>query len=854
MRKRAIFIILIVFAQICFPVQATKKESPQLSIIIPKHDWLSNQTIPISISANNLVVGENITAKWELYDGSSIEILNGSYKFEALTQNKNFVVLLKNFYNENLFYKFEVRLIDFSGNRLGNTTEYLTVFKNSYSNQISNLLIFGDSLSDMGNAKNSILDVPDVPPYWNNRFSNGKVWIDYISEFYGVSTTIGSGSQPGDNRAFGGSQTGQGYSYIVLPNVGTQINNYLTDVQSNIPSDTIVSLWAGGNDFLYGTANSEIIIANIESHIRQIVAAGVNELIIPNLPPLEKTPEGLSRSQNQQNEMNSEIILYNSNLQDLVNELENELGIKIHHIDAWTAFNQVVRNKQSLGISNTHEAACSDSSGIIISIFLPICDDSSSLVSNVDEYLFFDKAHPTRVMHKFISQLVIEAIGIADTDGDGVEDSSDNCSWTEDLSTTDENGCSWSQKDDDNDSVRNNLDLCPNTKMNSEVDDDGCSPEQKDSDYDGLNDLIDPCPFSENLFDHDKDGCSNYEDDDDDDDSIIDEYDNCPMGLIGNHSNDLDNDGCDDEEDDDIDGDGVDDEFDKFPRNSSEWEDSDLDGIGDNSDECPNEFSSSNSAGLGCPDLDGDGIKDSEDAFRNNSSEWYDTDVDGVGDNSDNCPFTYGTSLYPLGCIDFDGDGFSDIIDLFPNDPNEWSDADNDTYGDNSDEFPNDSFEWLDSDNDSYGDNKDLFPFNSSEWNDTDGDGVGDNTDMFPENFSEWIDSDGDGIGDNEEQIINSAIEQKSEDNKNKDFLLVISLLIFSFIIIINFLKKNKYETKNLTNQVNDSKIENIEPQREILQSIVINQWTDEMGYTWRLMSDESTLWWDGTEWQKYNS
>ena len=32
--------------------------------------------------------------------------------------------------------------------------------------QISNLLAFGDSLSDMGNAKDSILDVPDVPPYW----------------------------------------------------------------------------------------------------------------------------------------------------------------------------------------------------------------------------------------------------------------------------------------------------------------------------------------------------------------------------------------------------------------------------------------------------------------------------------------------------------------------------------------------------------------------------------------------------------------------------------------------------------------------------------------------------------------
>ena len=32
----------------------------------------------------------------------------------------------------------------------------------------------------------------------------------------------------------------------------------------------------------------------------------------------------------------------------------------------------------------------------------------------------------------------------------------------------------------------------------------------------------------------------------------------------------------------------------------------------------------------------------------------------------------------------------------------------------------------------------------------------------------------------------------------------------------------------------------------------VLNQWTDESGHTWRKMSDDSTLWWNGTDWQKY--
>ena len=32
----------------------------------------------------------------------------------------------------------------------------------------------------------------------------------------------------------------------------------------------------------------------------------------------------------------------------------------------------------------------------------------------------------------------------------------------------------------------------------------------------------------------------------------------------------------------------------------------------------------------------------------------------------------------------------------------------------------------------------------------------------------------------------------------------------------------------------------------------VLQQWTDETGHTWRRMSDGSTMWWNGTDWQKY--
>ena len=83
---------------------------------------------------------------------------------------------------------------------------------------------------------------------------------------------------------------------------------------------------------------------------------------------------------------------------------------------------------------------------------------------------------------------------------------------------------------------------------------------------------------------------------------------------------------------------------------------------------------------------------------------------------------------------DIDGDGVEDSLDAFPNDPNESEDTDGDGVGDNADAFPSDASETADSDGDGVGDNADVFPNDPSETVDTDGDTVGDNGDNFNTN------------------------------------------------------------------------------------------------------------------------
>lgn len=111
-----------------------------------------------------------------------------------------------------------------------------------------------------------------------------------------------------------------------------------------------------------------------------------------------------------------------------------------------------------------------------------------------------------------------------------------------------------------------------------------------------------------------------------------------------------------------------------------------------------------------------------------------DVDGDGVPESADAFPFD------PRFSSDRDGDGIPDELDAFPDDPSEWADTDGDGIGDNRDP---------DIDGDGVPNEVDAFPRDRFEWADSDGDGVGDNADAFPLDPREWADTDGDGIGDN---------------------------------------------------------------------------------------------------------
>ncbi len=355
-----------------------------------------------------------------------------------------------------------------------------------------------------------------------------------------------------------------------------------------------------------------------------------------------------------------------------------------------------------------------------------------------------------------------DRFGCIDSDNDGYSDPTGNWAAIDDSGYCQADSLpldptQWCDIDQDgygDNQSGNEPDECPNESGASYIDRLGCP----DFDNDGYSDQGDPFPSDGTQWAN-RDG-----------DSLECGGDN----QTGNNPDQFPDDSTQCR---DTDGDGYGDNSagtngDAFKFEPTQWSDSDGDGFGDNNqtgdmngDICPlRSGTSENPATRGCPDTDGDGFVDPEDAFTENPLQWADQDGDGYGDEvnrpgGDDCLTEYGTSFENnrFGCPDSDGDGWADVDDVFPNDSMQWLDSDEDGYGDNYYWNNYTIVDATDSERiitlrEQFGD---AFPENDEQWNDTDGDGWGDNAssyfnpDSFPTEPSQWNDGDGDGFGDN---------------------------------------------------------------------------------------------------------
>ncbi|KAJ3216412.1 hypothetical protein HDU67_009466 [Dinochytrium kinnereticum] len=133
---------------------------------------------------------------------------------------------------------------------------------------INTIVAFGDSLTDNGNAKALLaaVGIPFPNTFFEGRSSNGLTYIEVVANAYNVNLI---------NRAVAGATTNdkiiQGFlgditvpgGFLPVPGVDAQIDAYIKETpKTDKPCDksspvrvlrdpsTLVTIWAGGNDFL----------------------------------------------------------------------------------------------------------------------------------------------------------------------------------------------------------------------------------------------------------------------------------------------------------------------------------------------------------------------------------------------------------------------------------------------------------------------------------------------------------------------------------------------------------------------------------------------------------------------------
>lgn len=254
----------------------------------------------------------------------------------------------------------------------------------------SDLVAFGDSLSDAGNGY-AMNGQPASPPYFEGRASDGPVWVERLGPMLGLAAPTPSalgGANATDYAYYGAATTGG-----TVPSVQQQVQTYLS---THAPSSTdLFTIQGGTNDFSSGVLDPTAPANAIRDDISTLIAAGAKHVLVMNLPPLGKTPEfvggplesfvtGLSNS-------------YDATLNaDLTSLRAAHSDVSISLLDANALFQQIMADPGTYGLTDVTHPALSGT--------------PPTAGPDADQHLFWDSGHPTATGHQLLAEAAVAAL------------------------------------------------------------------------------------------------------------------------------------------------------------------------------------------------------------------------------------------------------------------------------------------------------------------------------------------------------------------------------------------------------------------------------------------------------------
>ena len=303
----------------------------------------------------------------------------------------------------------------------------------------SDMVVFGDSLSDPGNR--FILEgnvsvrpygegnIPSAPyPIGKGKtFSNGPTWSQVVAQ----ELKLHGGTGPAlrttrfTNYAYGGaraSASGGG-----LFGMSAQVGQYLLDNGGAADPDALYAVWFGANDVrdavpaffdaffatLAGGGSEEDALAagqaaaglvifgavsNYADNMVTLILAGATEFLVPNVPNLGLAPAVTAQGPEASAVAGQLTLAFNAALADTLNFIEFTFGSNITRMDSFALITEVVDDPGEFGIGNATDAC------------LTPYVTAGAICKSPENYFFWDGVHPTRAGHELVADTALSSL------------------------------------------------------------------------------------------------------------------------------------------------------------------------------------------------------------------------------------------------------------------------------------------------------------------------------------------------------------------------------------------------------------------------------------------------------------
>lgn len=284
----------------------------------------------------------------------------------------------------------------------------MTIAMPAAAQQFSNVIFFGDSLTDSGTFRPALIQQAGAGAAVVGKFTTNPylVWSEQLALKYGVN--LNPSNQGGTNYAVGGARAGVDVTGALgpIPSVTKQVSTYLAANGGKADPNALYSVWAGGNDLLavLGGAPAQATIgAAVQSEVTALAtlkAAGAQYILMPILPDLGMTPTAMAGGAASIGAATQGSQMYNQAL--LVGA--KSAGVNIIPVDTFSLLREVKANAAAFGYTNTTGTACGAMSSLT-------CAPANYVAPGASEtYLFADGVHPTGKTHTIMAQLAYSMV------------------------------------------------------------------------------------------------------------------------------------------------------------------------------------------------------------------------------------------------------------------------------------------------------------------------------------------------------------------------------------------------------------------------------------------------------------